>query len=400
MPVDNYQICNKINLPKPTVSATSMQPVTGGPSFISMNGDEWKYWRSLFNPGFSTGAMLNNVSHVVDSVLIFREKLIQGIGNGMVSLDELTTKLSTETILRVTLDDDSKYQRASHVLPTALNRILSWHSFWDPRVLVNPLRPFVQEYNEYETKEERNSETEQQKPKTIKSATTLALEAYIDEQQGSNCVSKNVINERFATYAASQIRLFLFAGTDSTASTLVYVFHMLSKHPDWLRKVAAATLLKENPSLLNRYKLTLVVIKETLRVYAPVGTVRSGVAGVAITDFLGNKQPMDYAGANVPRPDEFLPERFLVGPDHVLYANQAAYRPFKQGPRNCIGQTLVWNELKVAIILTCQEFEIKDAYTEFEPIVTVRGDRAYQTDSGGQHPVNGYPCRVEWAAGE
>lgn len=97
------QICNKYNLPKPAVASRFMEPVTGGPNLISMNGDEWKYWRSLFNPGFSTGAMLNGVPHIVDSVLVFREKLIQRIGKGMFSLDELATKLTQEIILKVTL---------------------------------------------------------------------------------------------------------------------------------------------------------------------------------------------------------------------------------------------------------------------------------------------------------
>lgn len=97
------QICNKYNLPKPAVASRFMQPVTGGPNLISMNGDEWKYWRSLFNPGFSTSTMLNDVPYIVDSVLVFREKLIQRVGQGVFLLDELATKLTQEIILKVTL---------------------------------------------------------------------------------------------------------------------------------------------------------------------------------------------------------------------------------------------------------------------------------------------------------
>lgn len=97
------KICNKYNLPKTAVSSRTMKPVAGGPNLISMNGDEWKYWRSLFNPGFSTGAMLNNVPQIVDSVLVFRQKLVEKIGIGMFSLDEFITKLTMEIILKVTL---------------------------------------------------------------------------------------------------------------------------------------------------------------------------------------------------------------------------------------------------------------------------------------------------------
>ena len=55
---------------------------------------------------------------------------------------------------------------------------------------------------------------------------------------------------------------FLFAGNDSTASMMVYVYHMLGENKDWLRKLrkehdevfgqdptSAAGFLKENPSL-------------------------------------------------------------------------------------------------------------------------------------------------------
>lgn len=123
---------------------------------------------------------------------------------------------------------------------------------------------------------------------------------------------------------------------------------------------------------------------------------------------------MDYIGASLhhqavhmneqvwPQAKEFLPERFLVGPGHELYSDPAAFRPFEQGPRNCIGQTLVWNELKIVLILTCRDLAIRDAYDDFdaereknksslqkikervfgEPISALHGNRAYQTDTG------------------
>lgn len=71
----------------------------------------------------------------------------------------------------------------------------------------------------------------------------------------------------------------------------------------------------------------------------------------------------------------------------------------------------------MVVILTCRDLEIRDAYDNFDarresqlsavgkikralfgqPIKTVHGERAYQTDSGGLHPANGYPCYVNLA---
>lgn len=321
---------------------------------------------------------------------------------------------------------------------------------------MHPLRPLMQWYygrtmNRYirHELERRFQETKaahavdadgaQRKPKSV---ITLALEAYVAQAPEADILRSPKLDERFAHYATCQIRLFLFAGTDTTASMMVYVYHMLAKHPEWRRKLrgehdevfgkdpnAAAGALKESPILLNSCKLTVAFTKEVLRIYGPAGTVRSGLPGLTITDHQGNAQPMDYIGANIlhhalhtnprvwPRPEEFLPERFLVGPEHELHPDPAAFRPFEQGPRNCIGQTLVWNELRVAIILTCRDLEIRDAYDDFDakrdselgfvektkrklfgqPIRTVHGERAYQTDSAGLHPANGYPCYVNWA---
>ncbi|PHH79136.1 hypothetical protein CDD82_2575 [Ophiocordyceps australis] len=137
----SMQVCNEYNMPKSAIVARVMRPVTGGPDLVSMNGQEWKYWRRIFNPGFSSGAMLNNVPHVVDSVLVFREKLVEMVGKGMFSLGDFTTRLTSEVILKVTLDFDSNYQRSPNALFTALRRITNWHSFWDPRMLINPIRP-------------------------------------------------------------------------------------------------------------------------------------------------------------------------------------------------------------------------------------------------------------------
>lgn len=180
---------------------------------------------------------------------------------------------------------------------------------------------------------------------------------------------------------------------------------------------------------MSKNALTTALVKETLRLYSPAGSTRGSFPGATVTDLKGNQHPMDYLATSLlhlavhlnervwPRAKEFLPERFLVGPDHELYPDPAAFRPFEQGPRNCIGQTLVWNELKIILILTCRDLVIRDAYDDFDAereknksslqrinervfgklITTFHGDRAYQTDTGGNHPVDGYPCYVSWA---
>ncbi|KAL4779091.1 cytochrome P450 [Aspergillus varians] len=452
-PEASVQVSTKYNLPKTDNSLNFMHPITGGPSLLSINDAEWKKWRSIFNPGFSVGNMVDQVPAVVDSVQVFCDILREKVGSGVFPLDDITTRLTMEVILRVTLDMESNYQRSENELVHALNTITAWHSFWDPRILSNPLRPFVQKYygrvmNRCIRKEldKRFAEMQQDQrsshstSKRVKSVIALALEAYLaDHHQTDRETSK--LDDGFAQYATHQIRLFLFAGNDTTSSSIVYVYHMLSKHPEALAQVrqehdrifgtdvsAAAQLLKSNPALLNQCPYTLAVIKETLRLFPPAATTRQGRNGITLSDRHGNAYPMDRSmGAEIvhptiqknprlwPRAEEFVPERWLVDAGHELYPNPAAYRPFEQGPRNCIGQTLVYNEMRIVLVMTARVFDIKPAYDEWDAMMlanegpltklvrwtgygnqikTVHGERAYQTEKAGTHPADGYPCRV------
>lgn len=63
------QISSKYSLDKTVQIGKSLLPITGGPSMISMNGGEWKTWRSLFNPEFSAASMPENASHILQRCL-------------------------------------------------------------------------------------------------------------------------------------------------------------------------------------------------------------------------------------------------------------------------------------------------------------------------------------------
>ena len=97
------QISTKYNLPKTDMHLQFMKPITGGPNLISMSGQEWKAWRSLFNPGFSSAAMMDNVPHIVNSVQVFCDKLKEKADGGLISLDDLTTRLTMDVIIKLTL---------------------------------------------------------------------------------------------------------------------------------------------------------------------------------------------------------------------------------------------------------------------------------------------------------
>ncbi|KAF1845155.1 putative cytochrome P450 [Cucurbitaria berberidis CBS 394.84] len=446
------------DLPKPHDQQESFRPVVGGPSLITMNNEQWRMWRSLLSPGFSASHMLSLVPTIVDAIDVFCERLRKHVGGGVFSLDDMATRLAMDVITRTTLDTDLDNQRSEHKLSHALNTILNWHSFWDPRILLNPLRIPVQWYYGRVTalfiRQELQKRFEEMKTdratiggtlgraRKAKSVIALALEEYITMKHETNkeAFDSMELDKDFAQIAANQIRLFIFAGNDSTATTIVYTYHMLFQHPSVLAKVReehdaifgrgpdAGDRLRDNPVLINLCRYTLAVVKETLRLYPPASSIREGLTGVSLTDREGNVIPTEHLNATImhryvhvnkriwPRPMEFLPERWLVEPGHELHPPSGGYRPFELGPRNCIGQTLVLNELRIALIMTVREFSIRPAYDEWDAMKlaneslygkllrqlglrkshckTVLGERAYQTSRAGAHAADGYPCRV------
>lgn len=265
---------------------------------------------------------------------------------------------------------------------------------------------------------------ERPRTKKAKSIVALALDAYAAEEKS------DALDSTFLHYARSQIRLFLFAGHDTTSSAMIYVFHYLSLNPDCLARLRAehdnvlgvnraeaGDRLSEQPTLLNQLPYTTACIKEALRLFPPASSLRVVGPNTVLVDEDGTRYPT--AGCNVwalhlaiqrnpafwPMADQFLPERWLVGADDPLHPPKGAWRPFEFGPRNCVGQTLAMSELKIMLAMTAREFSFRDAYDEWDRlhptkhVRTALGDRAYQVEGGGggSHAANRYPCRVYFA---
>lgn len=293
--------------------------------------------------------------------------------------------------------------------------------------LKNVVRPFVHMYNtrimdSYLSRElkKRYSSVADQNHVPGKSVIDLAMKAYLDEKPGSTGMPAP-----FKAAAMAQIKLFIFAGHDTTSTTTVFVFHLLSKHPDILRKVCeehdavlgpvsdAASRLRSAPQLLSQLKYTLAAIKEALRIYPMVATIRAGHSGLQLVSPDGQSFPTDtcmiwgdhysihHSPHLWPRAEDYLPERWLCKEGDELYPPKNAWRPFERGPRNCIGQELALTEMKLILALTIREFDLVDAYAELDAEkgnkgnMKVNGERAYMVRvGGGGHPADGYPCRV------
>jgi cytochrome P450 len=225
----------------------------------------------------------------------------------------------------------------------------------------------------------------------------------------------------------ANLKLFLFAGHDTTSSTICWMFKLLQDNPDCLSKLRtehdrflgkdpsqAAKVLRESPQLLSNLTYTHGVVKETLRFYPLASTVRQGekdfflsvpgsdirypTEGVAIHDVPSVIQ-LDMAVWL--RANEFIPERWLVAQGHPMHPNKDAWRPFSMGSRNCIGQELAIVEIKLVAALLCREFDVQEAWEKWDLKKgsysrgeTIDGQRLYGCGQTVQHPKDGMPVHI------
>lgn len=325
-----------------------------------------------------------------------------------------------------------KAQQGYNPLVDSLESQVAWHLTnreADPLQYLNFMRPLVQWWNGRKMDQYVGKELDKRYQEykadlhdvRSKSVIDMVLQAYMADPSAP----KKEMDKNFRAFATRQIRLFAFAGQGSTSSTVCYLVHLLSTNPDTLARIRAehdsvfgtnlstvASTLSQQPRLLNQLPYTVAAIKEAMRLFPAASSIRQGYPGEDLVDENGVRYPTENTMLFIlhpamqrspnywPKPDEFIPDRWLVEPGHELHPPKGAWRPFERGPRNCIGQALVMVELEVVLVMIAREFEFKPAYDEWDVIHqkkglrVFRGDRAYQIEAGAAHPSDHYPCRV------
>jgi cytochrome P450 len=167
-----------------------------------------------------------------------------------------------------------------------------------------------------------------------------------------------------------QILTVFFAGHETTATSLSWIHYLLDKNRgarDQLRAEVDRVLGGRAPGNadLSGLVYTEQVINEALRLYSPIHSL----SRVALEDDTigGYHVP---AGATIyvslyathrlpslwPDPDRFDPERFTA--DEVARRPRFAFIPFAAGHRNCVGASTAMVELKLAVAMIAQRYEL------------------------------------------
>jgi cytochrome P450 len=194
-----------------------------------------------------------------------------------------------------------------------------------------------------------------------------------------------------------QVLTLLFAGHDTTTSTVAFLFYELARSPEWADRLArerdqiTGNRAPSAEELFDKMPQLGMAVDETLRLYPPawIGPRRA----VSDFDFGGYRVPaellVNYSSwashrlADVfPDPHSFKPQRF--SPNQRASLPKGAFVPFGGGPRICIGMRFGELEIRAIAAAILRRFRL-----ELEPGWALR-IRQMPTLS----PRGGLPMRV------
>ncbi|XP_051017154.1 cytochrome P450 3A2-like [Acomys russatus] len=170
----------------------------------------------------------------------------------------------------------------------------------------------------------------------------------------------------------AQSIVFIFAGYETTSTTLSFLMYTLATHPEVQKKLQHeidAAFPNKTPATyetLVEMKYLDMVVYESLRLYPasnriqrlskkdfeingvfiPKGTI------VTVPVFALHRDPQYWND-----PEEFHPERFSKENRETI--NPYVFLPFGHGPRSCIGMRFALMNLKLAVVKVLQNFSLQ-----------------------------------------
>lgn len=167
-----------------------------------------------------------------------------------------------------------------------------------------------------------------------------------------------------------EVVTIFFAGHETSAMVMTWLFYLLSQHSDVeakVRKEIDDVLGERAPTFADLPKMTYTqkVLNETLRLYpAAYLFAREGIkdhvldgykipAGTMIflTPYVTHRNPKFWDD-----PERFDPERF--NSDQVAKRPSHVYFPFGEGPHLCIGNNFALTEMQLILTMAFQRYKI------------------------------------------
>lgn len=219
------------------------------------------------------------------------------------------------------------------------------------------------------------------------------IEAREATESGDSETRRVLLRDFSDTEIAQVLLSFLFAAQDAMSCGITYLFQHLADHPEVLRKVREEQYRIRGDDLdvpitlqqVDEMEYTRAVVKESMRVKPPVLMVPY----LTLKDFpmddnytapkgsmvIPSFYPVLHDPEAYPKPDQFLPERWLEGPDSPAATHPKNWLVFGSGPHHCIGQQYAYMHLTAvagsAAVSMNWQHEVTPQSEEVEVIATI-----------------------------
>lgn len=341
----------------------ALAPLVGDGVFIA-HGADWQRQRAMIEPGFEHLRAGRSFAPMRAATEAFVARL-QDKAGAPVRLDAELSRLTADIIHRVIFSDPLDGSDAEALFAdfarfqadVANVRVIQL-------ILGRPFAPVEQ-------------------PERARAAATAIrsrLSAIIEARRASGEEKGDLLGAALAardgegrqfspSELVDQMAVFLLAGHETTASTLTWLFLILSQRPQLAAdlRAEAERCIGEGPAefgALRQLTGMRAAIQETLRLYPPgaflprVALHDTRLGGLALrrgTMVLISPWIIHRHRELWPAPDDFMPERF--GPDAPRPA-AGSYLPFGLGPRGCIGGAFAMAEAQLVAATVLRRFDI------------------------------------------
>ncbi|XP_013138654.1 PREDICTED: cytochrome P450 CYP12A2-like isoform X2 [Papilio polytes] len=341
-------------------------------SLITDHEEKWKTLRSAVNPVLLQPKTIKLYTDILDDVakdMIKRMRLIRDENNmlkGDFSNEINLWALESIGVVALggrlncfdpNLPADSPVRKLIQIVHdffTIADKLDFKPSLWR----IFPTKAYKKAMKLYEDQENLNKYFVQQATEVLK---TKKVDEVSEHEKG--ILEKLLeINEHYAYLMASD---FLFAGVDTAANTVIPTFYLLAKNPEKQNK-----LREEILSGSEKRPYLKACIKETMRMMPVLSanlrltTKEYNLLGYHIPKnsllTLAN-QCASMMECHYPRPNEYIPERWLVEKEDPLYHGNAhpfAFMPFGFGTRSCVGRRIAELEMEIFVARVVENFQI------------------------------------------
>ncbi len=336
-----------------------------GDGLLTTDGDFHRASRRIMLPAFHHERILSSLNTMLDETSSALASFVPG---ATIDLYAWTRRLALRIAMRALFGLDPDGPAARSIDAAALfEQTLSFYARDYPlRMLRGPFTPWDRQQQATRALTRLiYSEISRRRSTGERGEDVLSLLIDASDDSGASALTDLQIRDEVMT--------LLFAGHDTTTSTLSFMFYELARHPH-----VVARLLAEQDSQLTDGSLPSpsqlmgdglpyleTVLDETLRLYPPawIGPRRS----VAPFELCGHSVPggvfvnyCSWASHRLPdvfaEPDSFRPERFA--PEAKSALPRGAYIPFGGGSRTCIGMRFGQLEIRTIATLILSRFSL------------------------------------------